>query len=1098
MSKDPVASLTVELRALTQKFTQEMSGAVSIVTNTEKKITGMMNNINRVAQAALVIGGVMAIRKLGTALGELADKGEQAGSITENFKKLGGSLTNIEAAKKSVLGLVDSFDLMAIANQGLIKGIPALNENFQKIAKYGADLADALGTDTKEAIEGVMNALATGKEKQLVAQGILINSAKAYEDYGKKIGVAAKYLDDAQKKEARQIAALEQLQAADERLAGVQDSVANAYRAVGVAFDEGIKKVGIGINKNEDLREAYRKLADTLDTINWQQLGESAANFFATILEAANKTLPIVEGMINDFSRGFEYLFGQGKQAQADRMAEKIQGIKSALSNVDESAKNNPFQDSQFGKMTGLSTDTVGQKAALNSQLASTTAEFQKLTSEMDAQKAKAAENQKTIDSLREAHGKLAGVVIPGIKNNYQSGAALDAQAKEAKKAAEEITKLKTKWQELIDRTNERSLGDQLQTSIENLDTVNFDKLTEQLKNSVQQGFVKEWKEAIEKGAISESEVRKQAANEAQIRADEYKKKMTEAQRQVFSQAFDDMASQLGGILDKIAPGLESVFSSLSKFLSEDTKAGISKGIADALGLGGKDIGLQLNAIFSGISTVVDSIFSAKGIDKKGKNNAGTGGAIGAGIGGTIGGIFGGPIGIAVGATIGKTVGAMIGATIKWGPQNPDTKARHAFANFVEEGFKKLGQVSFFDAQGKLKNVMGKNFNLVEGSSKQFNDPKWGDQFNAMSKDAQKVFGGLGQGLKALLGITEDVGGQIGAILAANLNGNLDNARLLVYQLGLSLPEMTDKLVEAGKQGTMSWSEVEAAIQGVSAAFQPGLTKVADMKGALAELAGSGGRGMAAIKSLKDIAVEAMEGGAKTMDDLKAKLIAAGASTEVVNSIMQAAAARGVKNLSDLANGSDRTLGGMIADIQAHSKEMAAQWKASNDELKKTSDLLTGMPKEVKSTILLDWKSTMDDNTKKLIEQGVPKAAGVNTDSPNGPQSNVATTDTGTGQTTVNNRRLKVRFKGRSIVLGSGSTSASTSVSRYNGVEVGNVMGNGQNTKSGKSTINLNVTAHNSYPGAEEDIKRAIREMGDEAVDRSVNRTIELMHRSPN
>lgn len=388
----------------------------------------------------------------------------------------------------------------------------------------------------------------------------------------------------------------------------------------------------------------------------------------------------------------------------------------------------------------------------------------------------------------------------------------------------------------------------------------------------------------------------------------------------------------------------------------------------------------QAGAVIAAFQTAAVA-FSAGKRDQQTQSNAGTGGAIGTGIGGTLGAIFGGPMGAVIGAQIGNIAGSMIGGLFKWGPQNPETQARHAFANFVEEGFKKLGTVSFFDAQRRLQTVSGQNFNFLEGSSNRFrpggdNGGNWGDNFQKMGDRAVAAFSGIGQAMEEVLGLTEDVGDQIGYVLAVNLAGNVDNARLLVQQLGLDLNKMTDALVEAGRSGEMTWLQVEVAIQGVNDAFGEGLVAVGDVAGAFEELIGSGGRGVAALKGVRDLAIEALESGGRTLDDLRARLIAAGQAPEVVDTLIASIRGRGISSLEELKNANDRTLGGIVADTNAHSEVIKQQWEEMDGKIKGFQQTLKELDSQMTKDLTINIKTNFDGNTQQAMDQGVFSGTG--------------------------------------------------------------------------------------------------------------------------
>jgi hypothetical protein len=313
----------------------------------------------------------------------------------------------------------------------------------------------------------------------------------------------------------------------------------------------------------------------------------------------------------------------------------------------------------------------------------------------------------------------------------------------------------------------------------------------------------------------------------------------------------------------------------------------------------------------------------------------------------------------------------------KWGAQNPETNARKAFSDYVEEGFKKLRTIGFFDAAGQMRLFNSQNLDFVTGASTRFNaggdtgGTNWADNFNAMGAEVTTVFKGLGEAFEEVLGLTEDVGAQIGYILAINLGGNIDNARLLVQQLGLDMEDMIDALIEAGRTGEMTWLEVESAIQGVNSAFEEGLVAVGNVSGAWEEFVGSGGRGIAALKGLKDIAIEAMEAGARSLEDLRARLIQAGANPEAVDAMINAIRGRGISTLQELADANDRILGGIVADTNAASQSLTQQWEDMGNKVEEFKNTLTELDKQMTKDLTINVKTNFDSNTERAMDEGL-------------------------------------------------------------------------------------------------------------------------------
>jgi len=1003
MAKKAAAELNIEINARFDKLQGSLDKAANSVLGLEKSITGSFARMGKVMKAALVVTGVAAsvlsVKKLSDAMGELAEKGEIAGSIAEGFEKLGGSSSQIDIAQKSLLGMVDKYELMRIANQGLVKEIPAFNESFSKIAELGGRLANTLGTDTVGAIEQVTKALESGKTKQLASVGITINATKAFKDYADQIKVNASELDEYQKKEARQLASIAQLETAISKLAPITDSLANAQQAVSRAWEEGSKIVGIAINENEALIQVYREFEQALDNVDWAQLGKNAGDFFATLLSWANDVLPKIINWVNSLTLGFEQMFGTSVLAKATTVADTISEIKENIKSIESASK---------GDLMGMGLTGSGKEEklkALNNELGF----YERAHARLQEKLVKEIKDRRGLDGAIE---KNTSSLKTGITHTEKSSKAIDNAAKAAKKAAEEISKLQEKWSTLMQSNSENSLKSDLDDAIESMNHADFQVLKENLAKTVYDGFVSEWQDAIDKGAVELKDVQREAQILANKTVEDANDKMSQAitssadqMATEYSNVFDTWGRTLNGITENLGVDLTNVFATLETQLSKEQKTKIMQGVFGE-GTSSEDA----SAYASIFQTNLNAIMSASDKDKATGSNAGTGGAIGA-AGGSIAGSFFGPAGAAIGASIGQTAGEIIGGFIGRGSQNQSTIERKQFVSFIEDAFKKMGQVSFYDSAGKLQNTSGKNYDFLDTDPARFSMPDWGASMKEWQDGAQSTFIGLGEALEETLGLTEDVGSQIGFLLGEQLGGNIDNARLLVQQLGLSLEDLEGALISAGLSGEMSWHEVEVSLQGVNKAFEKGKEAIGDVSGAMDDIVASGGRGMAALKGVRDSATEAMEKGANTIQEMGQQMIAMGTDPALVEDYLQALEQRGIKTLDALENASDRLAGGVIADLASNNDELRKQWEQMGSDLKQLSEQIKEIPTE--KDIEINVKTNFDSNTEDLFSMQLNKPSGLEESLPAtagaSQTSNVRIQSLGSGTSNKNNYYIDAR-----------------------------------------------------------------------------------------
>ena len=441
-------------------------------------------------------------------------------------------------------------------------------------------------------------------------------------------------------------------------------------------------------------------------------------------------------------------------------------------------------------------------------------------------------------------------------------------------------------------------------------------------------------------------------------------------------------------------------------------------------------------------------------------------------VGAAIGGYYGGAEGAAGGAQIGGAIGQTLAPFLE-DNDSPDAIGRDEIESYLEDYFAQ-NQGQFFNSEGMLQAV-GSNF--LFGDESAFDNPNWGEQFQAFGQEAFNTFNGLGYALQGLLGITENVGGQIGYILATNLNGNIDNARLLVQQLGLDVEDVRDALLRLGEQGVLSWQEVFTAMSSVEEAFKPGLAAIGDYMGAFEQLIQSGGRGKVAILALKNVAIEAMEAGAQSFDDLKANLIATGQFTDAeITAIFQSLSQNGVTTLQELADVSTETGGHIIADMDS----LGIQFTEVAASAGSIAEQLNELPNNVEKNIEFNIRTNFDSNTQHAIDNGL--FTKTNIDLPK--QGGQAFAKGG-----VVNGATFFKHRGGLGLMGEAGAEAILPLTRIGG-QLG-VLAEGL----GSGAVSINIDARGAAPGVEEKIMSAIRQAEDQIVNRTISKVVDMKRR---
>lgn len=495
-----------------------------------------------------------------------------------------------------------------------------------------------------------------------------------------------------------------------------------------------------------------------------------------------------------------------------------------------------------------------------------------------------------------------------------------------------------------------------------------------------------------------------------------------------------------GGIMDSI----------MSSFGFGDSTGGAGE-LTKSMG----ELGTSFEGLGDYASIVTDSFES---LSKIGKTSRGTAEGLSQGAGATIGAIFGGSEGAKIGSTIGKVVGKVIGGT--FGGTNKETLARKSIENYLEDAFKGKA-TSFYDAQGKMQKFDG---NFKFGDVTRFDKPGWADKAkDKYGAGSTQAFDTLGKGLTNLLGVTEDVGGQIGAILQENLVGNLDNARMMIKELGISQEDMVASFEQLGESGSMSWHEVEVNLQQIPKLFGEGLAATGDLLGGFNQIVNSAGDGMDAIYGVKNAAVEAGEAGVKSFAQWKQSLLNAGADPAYVDAFFKSLESRGLTTLDSIKDASTRTLGSVIAGMESNSAALAAQWQAARAEASKYMETVASIPDNSEKNVRLNVTANLDAGAQQVLDMQPPAQTP--------PTKKFAKGGVVNGPTMFANGGASLGL------MGEAGPEAIMPLARIGGKLGVNVQG------SGKASNVYNIDARGAAPGVEKDIMRALAQIEQRAVE---------------
>lgn len=275
-----------------------------------------------------------------------------------------------------------------------------------------------------------------------------------------------------------------------------------------------------------------------------------------------------------------------------------------------------------------------------------------------------------------------------------------------------------------------------------------------------------------------------------------------------------------------------------------------------------------------------------------------------------------------------------------------------------------------------LEETLGKNVEFDNFTN------NFRDTFSNVTGEAQGAFETIGEAIKGLVGVTTDVGDQIGYILSDNFGGTIDDLKYVVSDLGITFEQVQDQMVQAFLAGEQSATQVVGALAGIEEAFKPGLAGAGQFTAAMDNLIGSMGMGRDSLKSLRDLAVEFKETGGKSLAEFQVALENSGKYTSAqISSLFQALANKGITSLDQLSGASDIALIGVLSDLESLGFEFNESFGRSiKDSIKYINDfkkVLSDLPETTEKNLKINVSTNYTDPQAKGALQQLPGGPGL-------------------------------------------------------------------------------------------------------------------------
>lgn len=393
-----------------------------------------------------------------------------------------------------------------------------------------------------------------------------------------------------------------------------------------------------------------------------------------------------------------------------------------------------------------------------------------------------------------------------------------------------------------------------------------------------------------------------------------------------------------------------------------EVSVGLDKAAESTYGLGD-----AFQAIAPAITQVLDAAFSGKAL-KSGD------------YGGMLGGIAG-----SISDSFAPGTGPIANSLVKGitglfsGHDSAGTTARKSADKFFADAFDANRLAVIINGQlTDIKDLVFKGDSLFGGNS-DFASDSFTHFFDGLEPAARQAFSGVGAGFEELLGVTDDISGQIGSVLANNIGGSLNNLQLLVESSGKSFEDLHKGVVDAFLDGKLSALEAQSALQGIAQIAQKGIPDgIGFTVQAFQNLEDAGKKGgRVSIDALQDIGFEAKELGLKDFPSLIKNLEASGKfSSATIQKVFDALKASGIDTIDKLTGATSEQLIPVLANLDTVEFPFKEAVADVNDLIKKVNEL----PNTIEKNLVFNVKVNADSAAAAALKatgSGITPTTGV-------------------------------------------------------------------------------------------------------------------------
>lgn len=281
-----------QIEALAQQFK-------GLDDNTKGATTSFSTLVGSFLAADVILKGTEkafdAIVGLVKEIGQLALEGSAVSDVTGNFQHLteeAGRLgdTLLGTLRTGTHNTISDFELMKVANQDLAAGMNLTDAQFATLAEGAFALAQATGTDVKQGLDTMNEAMLTGKARALALLTGKIDLKAAEEAYAASLGTTADRLTDDEKLLADRRAMLDAVSTATARLGEQTDGLDEHVAQAQTSWENFRLGLGRAIAESKTLEAGFTTLGKSLI----EAFGGNQQALIDAIVLAVNKAAVVV------------------------------------------------------------------------------------------------------------------------------------------------------------------------------------------------------------------------------------------------------------------------------------------------------------------------------------------------------------------------------------------------------------------------------------------------------------------------------------------------------------------------------------------------------------------------------------------------------------------------------------------------------------------------------------------------------------------------------------------------------------------------------------------------------------------------------------